>query len=470
MSLSEQLNSILNELQGVWTETILMLGAILILLVGLIRRFDVLIIGVYLVSIVLGIILYYNNTFSGSILSDSLFLTSQNSSFGIIFLIVAGLLPLFGRAKKHRTEFYFFILAMLVGSLFIMKANNLLMIYLAIELVSFCSYILTNFTFRKNAFEAGIKYLLFGAICSATMLFGLGMIYGATGTMQISGWNDVFFSELFAQVGFVLFLVGIFFKISLAPAHLWVPVTYQEAPADAAAFMSIVPKLAALVLLQRLFNTQIFSDDHWILRLVFALGMLTIIAGTLGAFKQRNARRMISFGAIAHSGFLLPFALLQTTTSSDAFWYYSVIYGIMNLAAFYMLDRYEKAGIYEVYDYNKSKAKTWMGVVFSLILVSLVGLPPLAGFTAKFFLFSALWESGLMMYLVVSLLATVGSLFFYFRIPKSIFLSPSIDDRSIKFKFSTKIVATLFCIVLLLLFFAPQMVMEAQQLLNNVHE
>ncbi|WP_370087306.1 NADH-quinone oxidoreductase subunit N [Ekhidna sp.] len=470
MSLIEQLNSILNELQGVWTETALMLGAIVTLLVGLIKRLDKLVIVVYLLSIVVSIALNYNNTLSGSILSGSLALSSLSSSFGFIFLIIGGLLPLFGRAKQHRTEFFFFILAMLVGSLFIMKANNLLIIYLAIELVSFCSYILTNFTFKEKSFEAGIKYLLFGAICSATMLFGLGMIYGATGTIQIRGWNEVLFSGLFAQVGFVLFLVGIFFKISLAPAHLWVPATYQEAPADAAAFMSIVPKLAALVLLQRLFNTEIFSDDHWVLRLVFALGMLTIIAGTLGAFKQRNARRMIGFGAIAHSGFLLPFALLQTTTSSDAFWYYSLIYGIMNFAAFFMLDRYEKTGIYEVADYNKSHKETWIGVVFSLILVSLVGLPPLAGFTAKFFLFSTLWESGLMMYLVVALLATVGSLFFYFRIPKSIFLSAPVDDRSINFNFSTKILATLFCIVLLLLFFVPQMVMEAQQLLNNVHE
>ncbi|MEQ9008980.1 MAG: proton-conducting transporter membrane subunit, partial [Ekhidna sp.] len=282
---------------------------------------------------------------------------------------------------------------------------------------------------------------------------------------------------LFPQVGFVLLLVGIFFKISIAPAHLWVPATYQEAPADATAFMSIVPKLAALVLLKRIFDLQIFVSDHWVYSLVLGLGILTIIVGTLGAFRQRNARRMISFGAIAHSGFLLPFALIQSSTAYESFWYYSVVYAVMNMAAFYLLDMYERKGIDEIDDYKQTSKSVWVGATFSLILVSLVGLPPLAGFTAKLFQFTTLWEgyssfgnSQMLWYLIVSVIATVGSLFFYLRIPREIFLSKSEDTQSINLNLSTKILATLFCIVLLLLFFVPQMVMEAQQLLNNVHE
>lgn len=477
MSLIDQLNGILTDLQGAWTESALMLGAIAVLILGLIKSNSTLTKLLFLIVLAFAFYLNLSNVLSGEILSDALSLSTQTASFGSLFLMVASLLLLFKKGSEHSTEYHFFILSMLAGSLFMMKANSLLIIYLSIELVSFSSYILTNFSFKKQGFEASIKYLLFGAICSAVMLFGLGMIYGSTGTFLVSQWSSETFNALFSQVGFVLLLVGIFFKISIAPAHLWVPATYQEAPADATAFMSIVPKLAALVLLKRIFDFQIFVSDHWVYSLVLGLGILTIIAGTLGAFRQSNARRMISFGAIAHSGFLLPFALIQSSTASESFWYYSVVYAIMNMAAFYLLDVHERNGIVEIDDYKQTSGSVWLGATFSLILVSLVGLPPLAGFTAKLFLFTTLWEgyssfgnSQMLWYLIVAVIATVGSLFFYLRIPREIFLSKSEDTQSINLNLSTKILATLFCIVLLLLFFAPQMVMEAQQLLNNVHE
>lgn len=476
MILIDRLNGILSDLQGTWTESTLMLGAIAILLLGLIHA-GTITKALFFIVLVLGIYLNLSNQLSGEILSGALSLTDQTFAFGTLFMIVGVMLLLFKRAKEHSTEYHFFILAMLTGSLLVMKANSLLIIYLAIELVSFSSYILTNFSFKKKGFEASIKYLLFGALCSAIMLFGLGVIYGSTGTILVSEWTSDLFTPLFPQVGFVMLLIGIFFKISIAPAHLWVPATYQEAPADATAFMSIVPKLAALVLLKRIFDLQIFSTDQWVYSLVLGLGILTIVAGTLGAFRQSNARRMVSFGAIAHSGFLLPFALIQSEIAAESFWYYGVIYAVMNMAAFYLLDIHEQKGIFEIADYKQTSKSVWIGVVFSLVLVSLVGLPPLAGFSAKLFLFTTLWEgystvenSQMLWYLMFAVIATMGSLFFYLRIPREIFMSKSEDNRSMNLNLSTKIVATLFCIVLLLLFFAPQMVMEAQHLLNNVHE
>lgn len=477
MNLNDQLNGILNDLQGVWTESILIVGAIFILIVGLLDSNKWL-----LKSCFLGVLLlaaYYNslNESIGLLIENSLHIKPSALQFGSLFIWVGILLLSYQRSAKHLVEFCFFILALLVGCLFMMKANSLLIVYLSIELASFASYILTNFSFKKSGFEAGIKYLLFGAISSAFMLFGIGIIYGTTGTFFISDWGIATFQDLFSQVGFVFLLLGIFFKISLVPSHIWVPATYQAAPADATAFMSIVPKLAGLVLLKNLFDANLFVADHWIYALILMLGMLTILFGTLGALRQQNARRMISFGAIAHSGFLLPFALLATDLSASSFWYYAVTYSIMNLAVFFLLDVYEKKDIHNVPDYAKTKHATWLGAAFTLILISLVGIPPLAGFTAKFFLFTTLWEGyqglangHLLWYLIIAVLATVASLFFYLQIPRQIFLGQSQDTQSIKFKFSTKILATLFCIVLLLLFFAPQLVMEAKQLLNNVHE
>ncbi|WP_420315697.1 NADH-quinone oxidoreductase subunit N [Ekhidna sp.] len=475
MSLNDQLTHIINDLQGVWTESTLIIGAILILILGLIKENKWLLKGSYIAVFAFSFYLNIENSLSGEILESSLTISKPSILFGSLFLVMTFLIIIFQRSIKHLAEFYFFIIALLVGSMFMMKANSLLIIYLGIELASLSSYILTNFSFKKIGFEAGIKYLLFGAISSAMMLFGLGLIYGTTGTFSLSEWDVQTFELLLPQVGFVLLLVGVFFKISLAPSHIWVPATYQAAPADAAAIMSIVPKLSGLLLLMRLFESGIFADGHWIFKLVLSLGMLTIILGTLGALRQQNARRMISFGAIAHSGFLLPFALISDVV--DSFWYYSVVYAIMNLGVFFILDSYEKQGIYRIDEYGKTSKLIWPGIALTIILVSLVGIPPMAGFTAKFVLFTSLWEnytisthSYFLGYLVVAVLATVGSLFFYLQIPKQIFLSKSLDIHSINFKNSTKILATLFCIVLLLLFFAPQLVMEAQHLLNNVHE
>ncbi|MEO9485056.1 MAG: NADH-quinone oxidoreductase subunit N [Ekhidna sp.] len=477
MNLTEKLNGILNDLQAVWPESSLLLGAILLLVIGLIKSHEI---GTKILYGAIILIAYWFNISSelqGGLLMNSIIISAPTNYFGTLFLLVGLLILLFPRNKKHATEFYFFILAMLSGSLFMMKANSLLTIYLAIEIVSFSSYILTNFSFKKEGFEAGIKYLLFGAISSAIMLFGLGFIYGSTGVFVISDLKELVSMELMTEVGVVMTLVGLFFKISIVPAHLWVPGTYQSAPTDATAFMSIVPKIAGLVLMQRLLQVEALDSDHWIIKTVWVLGMLTIVAGTLGAFRQTNARRMVSFGAIAHSGLLLPFALINSSTSSTGFWWYAVAYACMNLATFYLLDQYEKKGIEATSDYALSSKSIWMGVSFTLVLISLVGIPPMAGFTAKFLLFTTLWEAYLelgssivLSYLIVAVLATVGSLFYYLQIPKNIFLAKDSQNQSINFNLLPKIIATLFSIALLLLFFVPKLVIVMQQLLNNVHE
>lgn len=477
MNLAEQLTDIVNDLQGAWTETALILGAIGLLLAGLIKANKVIV--KLLFGVIVLIAFWFNNLnqMLGELLSDSMFISQSSTYFGALFLIVALMILIFPRDKKHATEFYFFILAMLVGSLFMMKANSLLIIYLSIELVSFSSYILTNFSFKRQGFEAGIKYLLFGAISSAIMLLGLGLIYGSTGTFTISDFSLLPSIELITAVGVLMLLVGLFFKVSIVPAHLWVPATYQSAPTDATAFMSVVPKLAGLVLLQRILSSDLFPISHWIFQVVAVLGIATVVIGTLSAFRQTNARRMISFGAIAHSGFLLPFVLINSATASESFWWYAVVYALMNVATFYLLDHYESREIHTAKDYSKSSNAVWMGVCFTVILVSLVGLPPLAGFTAKFFLFSTLWEyyqssasMTMLWYLIVVVLATVGSLFYYLQIPKNIFLVEDEQNQSTNFNLSAKIIATLFSIGLLLLFFAPKLVIVMQQLLNNVHE
>jgi NADH-quinone oxidoreductase subunit N len=461
MSLVQQLTDILNDLQLVKTESVLMIGAIILLITGLITKSGWILKTVF--AIVVASAFYFNRTpvEAGSALSSGIYLTTLAQQFTSLFLITSLILLVYKRDQKHAAEFYFFVLALLLGSVFMMKANSLLIIYISIELASFASYILTNFSFKKEGHEAGIKYLLFGAISSAIMLFGLGLIYGATQTFYIHEWEFDTFNELLPQMGLMMVLLGVFFKASIVPLHIWVPATYQSAPNDAAAFMSIVPKLGALVLLYRIVQTDVLP--FWMINASLALGMATIVFGTLGALKQSNVRRLISFGAIAHSGFLLPFAFMNSTTALESFWWYSCAYATMNLGIFYLINAYEQKGIFNWKEYSSLSQETWLGVSLTIILVSLIGLPPLAGFTAKFLLFSSLWEFSNMSsselyvaYLLVAVFATVISLFFYLRVPYAIFILKSEKSESIPFNLSTKIVATLFAIVLLLLFFAPQ--------------
>lgn len=474
MNLHDQLSEIIQSIQYLKVESTVILGAIFLLIVGLISKSGTLIKSIFALTITAAFYFNIGNQAVGEILSRSVFVSQASISFTSIFLISALVLLVYRRSNTHATEFYFFVLSLIVGSLFIMKSNSILLTFIAIELTSFAAYILTNFSFKKQGHEASIKYLLFGAVSSAIMLLGFGLIYGSTGIFFLSDFALASENVLVQSVGILLIICGLLFKSSVVPFHIWVPATYQEAPCDTTAILSIAPKLGAMVLLGRILGS--ISQDHWILNLCLFLGMLTIVLGIFSALRQSNARRMISLGAIAHSGFLLPLVVITPETASQSFWWYASVYATMNLAIFFFLDEFEKKGIVKLEEYSGLGSKVpLIGVAISLILVSLVGLPPLAGFTAKLLLFTTVWEeylqgqdSAFLIYLVVAVFATVVSLFFYLRIPYQLFLARAKTSRSIEFSFSTKFVATLFSIVLLLLFFAPQILTVMQQLLSNI--
>ncbi len=246
-------------------------------------------------------------------------------------------------------------------------------------------------------------------------------------------------------------------------------------PNDATAFLSIVPKLAALVLLRRIFESLSLPESHWLIVVCLSLGIFTMVMGTFSALSQSSARRMISMGAIAHSGFLLPFAFMTSPTAVEAFWWYAVAYALMNLLVFYLLDGFENQQIIHTQAYaGLGSYISLIGVIYTAGLVSLAGLPPFAGFTAKLFLFISLWETYLlhnqsiyMIYLVTAILITLISLFFYLRIPCQLFLAKNVNPSpAIEFKNLTKFIATLFSVALLLLFFVPKLLIAMQQLLN----
>jgi NADH-quinone oxidoreductase subunit N len=319
--------------------------------------------------------------------------------------------------------------------------------------------------------EAAMKYALFGAVCSAFMLYGMSLLYGFTGSLDV--YSSEFLSFLSTTpfqswgVALIMLLIGIAFKLSLVPFHFWSPDVYEGAPTPVTAFLSTGPKIAGFALLIRLLAPfhplELSGLDGPVFSLSSIMAILAIcsmVLGNFGAIWQNNVKRMLAYSSIGHTGFMLMALFAFSASGFKALIFYMVIYAIMNMAAFMIVDEIEEqTGKQNIEDYKglgKHFAPLLIG--FVIVLVSLTGLPPTAGFTAKFLIFSAAIEaynlsasSLLMAVIVTGAVSTVVSLFYYFRIPLNAFLRKGetiVEDvRS-----SPKAYISLFLVFLLIFF------------------
>ncbi len=459
MDLNSTLEGILSDLGIFSAEILLIAGSVVFLMLGLVIR-SVLIkklyLGILLLTSLLAMSSDFGLYFNGFVIIDGL-------SIFLRYLFIAVFLTiLIFRRKDHFNEFYFLGFGVLIGSMFMVSTLNLLLIYLAIELTSYSSYLLTALNLSKRSSEASIKYLLFGGVTSAIMLFGISLIYGASGQLLLSEIPG----SVMGLAGMLMFLAGALFKSSIIPFHLWVPSTYQEAPTDAVALFAVVPKLAGFGLIWHVLPMLPMELNDHIVNFLILLSLLTVLWGTLVALLQKNVKRMVSYGAIAHSGFLLPLVCLGNPEADRSFIFYAVIYAIMTIAVFYFIHSLEQKLQKSLYFDDLSglgKSLGHAGFGITVIMVSLVGLPPTAGFMAKLVLFSNIWEfyeaNGSMIFIiffVLGILSTVLSLFFYIRIPYFLFLRDSNTD--LKFDHLTLVVTTFFAIALLTLFIRPDLI------------
>lgn len=356
-------------------------------------------------------------------------------------------------------EFYSILMAVTLGLCLMTMAVKGLSIYLSIELVSIGSYLMATLGCNKKSGEGGLKYLLFGALSSAIMLYGLSFLYGMTGTLDLT--NDVFALQLAQNhpsivlaVSF-LTLAGVLFKLSLVPFHIWAPDVYEGAATPVVAFLSTAPKVAALLILMRLLS--VLSVDFQPTMAVVAL--VSILAGNLSALWQNDLKRLLAYSGIAQAGFILVglVALNQTGFESAAF--YITVYILMNLAAFLLIDLIGEGGTDLNSFAGKGTSHPFLSICFTIIMVALVGLPPTAGFTAKLLVFSALWEAnqlageGLLTgLLVMGLLNAIISLFYYFKVPFYLFFRTNSQIDSPRRSFLGEALVALLTIVIILLF------------------
>ncbi len=387
--------------------------------------------------------------FLGSTVIDS-----YSIFFKIIFLLstLAVVLLTYNNKEVKRedwSEYYCLILISTLGMFLMASSSNLLMIYLAIEMVSIPSYMLAGFNHNdKGSNEASMKYVLYGSFASGLMLFGMSWIYGQVGSLYL---NDIGLYmvkipqfEFTSLISFILLFAGFGYKISSAPFHYWVPDVYEGAPTPITTFFAVAPKLAGLSLLIRfLYQTMIqinfstytleaaYVDWNFILAVLSAL---TMTIGNILAIRQTNVKRVLAYSSISHVGFIMMGFSVVSLEAVSHMLFYMVIYSFMTIGAFSIL-------ILFMNKYSLNSVEDWHGIgyihpmicsLMVLNLLALAGLPPTSGFVAKFYIFASIIKSQTYYWLaVVAILNTVIALYYYFNIARAMFLeSPS--DRAQK--------------------------------------
>ncbi|MFY9551362.1 MAG: NADH-quinone oxidoreductase subunit N, partial [Thermoanaerobaculia bacterium] len=336
-----------------------------------------------------------------------------------------------GQAPYPGGEYYALLLFAGVGMLFMVSGNNLITIYISLELMSLSSYILAGyFKGEVKSTEAALKYFILGAFSSGVLLYGLSLVYGVTGTMslpelakKLAGADR---SNLL-MLGILLILAGLLFKIAAVPFHVWTPDVYEGSPTPVTAFFSVGPKVAAYAILARIFYVA-FPKFHpdWGL-IVAVVSAATMILGNVAALLQTNVKRMLAYSSIANAGYALLGVLgFNTEWGLWGILIYLLAYTFMNFGAFTLVILLETKGYAgeSVSDFNGLAQRSMPAAILMLLfLLSLAGLPPTAGFIGKYYLFTAAMKAGYAWLALLAVLASAVSLFYYFRIAAAMFFT-----------------------------------------------
>ena len=328
---------------------------------------------------------------------------------------------------KYRTEFYALILFSLCGGVIMTSYSNLVMLFLGIEILSIPLYVLAGS--NKNSLasnEASFKYFLMGAFASGFLLFGLTLVYGATGSFQIEQIGKAIVVNngnlpTFFYGGIVLILAGMSFKISAVPFHFWAPDVYQGAPNNITAYMSTVVKMAAFAAFYRLFSTCFGPVSGGWNQFVWIMAALSLLVGNISAVYQFSFKRMMAFSGVAHAGYMLLAILALTKSAGSAILLYTIAYGVASITAFliFILVYKEEEGIEgENFDRFNGLAKRnpLLGFALTLAMLSLAGIPATAGFFAKLTVFNAAFSAGYFGLVLIAILASLIGVYFYFRV------------------------------------------------------
>ncbi len=392
--------------------------------------------------------------FTGMLVFDqfSVYVRSLLLLFSVLFVVLTRISGM--PQDEDATEFFVLVLGATLGMCLMAAANHMLIVFLGVEMASVPSYGLAGMLkSRRVSSEAALKFAVFGGATAGVMLYGISLLAGALGSLHLPTMSaqlaEMVYEGMAAERGLVLVLgglmlaVGLAFKLSAVPFHFWAPDVFEGATAEVGAFLSVASKAAALALLARLSLAfaGVETARVFLTALLVLISAVTCIFGNLAAYGQTNIKRLLAYSTIAHAGYMMMAVAAATalagTRKVDASWavaamtFYIVIYLFMNLGAFAAAAFLRNAtGSEEIEDYaGLVRRSPGVVVCFSIILFSLVGLPPLAGFSGKFAVFASLYRADLLGLLVVGVVNTVLSLFYYVRIVRVMVLAPEPVDR-----------------------------------------
>jgi NADH-quinone oxidoreductase subunit N len=364
---------------------------------------------------------------------------------GATALVVLAAISYLRERVTYRSEFYGLIVFVALGMSLAVAAGNLIMVYVAMETISITSYILVGYLREdKKSNEAAMKYFLYGAVSGAVMLYGMSLLYGVTGTTDLSemaaffGGGSIVGVEWIAIPSIILLLVGFGFKIALVPFHQWSPDTYEGAPTPMTAFLSVGPKAAGFAILMRVFLTALPEFlVNWT-ALLAGISMVTMTVGNLIAIRQTNIKRMLAYSSIAQAGYILIGFVAVTPDSSSAFngingtMIYLLAYLFTNLGAFMTVIAVEEGtGSNTISDYaGLMKRSPWLAATMLVFLLSLAGIPATGGFIGKLFVFGAAIQLRFIALAVVGILNSAIAVFYYFNVIRYMFFTPAAEDAT----------------------------------------
>ncbi len=375
----------------------------------------------------------FGSAFGGSFVQDglsfcfkALFLTS-----GIFVLHMAGQYD--QKIKRGRSEFVVLILLALTGMSILASANEFLLFFVALETLSVSLYIITAYLRDdERSIEAGVKYLVLGALSTALLVFGLSYVYGATGQTAFPAIVAAVQAQAQPPAAFVfgavLVLIAMFFKIAAFPFHIWVPDVYEGAPAPISAFLALASKATGFAALTRLLLTVFAPIQDFLLPILAVVAAATVLYGNLGALNQKNIKRLLAYSSISHAGYLLIGLAALPHGGGPAMLVYLAGY-LFNTAAAFLVVVWISAqlGIEKIQDYaGLSRRSPLMAAALLVAMGSLAGLPPLAGFFGKFYVLSCAVDAGLIWLAVIGLLSVIVSIYYYFGVIKAVYGRPAV--------------------------------------------
>ena len=471
----------MTNLNLIFPEIFISLAIMFLLIVGVFKKNSSnLIYNLTVISLLIALALTFNYPIETELsLFNESYKIDYLSTFMKILTLVSGIFVMLTSSKYIqitkilKIEYPILLLSSILGMMVMISSNDLIVFYMGLELQSLALYVLASFN-RENLLstEAGVKYFVLSALSSGLLLYGCSLIYGFSNSTNFVLIAENLNSNNYGLTfGIVFILVGLAFKISAVPFHMWAPDVYQGSPTSVTLFFAVLPKIAALtVFIRFLYIPFINMIDQWQMIIVF-LSIASMLFGAIAAIGQKNLKRLIAYSSIGHMGYALAGLSVGTNEGIQSAISYISIYLVMNLAFFSCLFMIRKSENYfeNIEDLSGlSKNHPILSISLMIVLFSLAGIPPLAGFFAKFYIFMAVIEQSMYFLAVIGLLSTVIAAYYYLRIIKIIYFDPEKEKYDSDHHLGLKVSLAISTIFILFYFIYPSSLTEIISKINII--